>query len=154
MSQAICSLLYRHPAPQSNLDPLRPRFHTTQQTIKLLQTCRKPDYSQLIQYSNKNLNSDPYTYTNGRWLRNNALQVESRHIAFDFDALCRRVLELSLGATSISSCDKKEGGFNRVFIFTTDNEKTAVARLPFGFTGPPSLTTNSEVATFPIEVPF
>ncbi|OBT56584.1 hypothetical protein VE04_05637 [Pseudogymnoascus sp. 24MN13] len=93
------------------------------------------------------LDLDPYTYTSGRWLRHDKLQIDSRYIEFDFDALCRRVIELSPGATSIATYDKKEGGFNRVFIFTTDNGKTVVARLPFAFAGPPSLTTNSEVAT-------
>ncbi|KFZ17573.1 hypothetical protein V501_01662 [Pseudogymnoascus sp. VKM F-4519 (FW-2642)] len=90
---------------------------------------------------------DPHTYTSGRWLRHDKLQIDSRYIEFDFDALCRRVIELSPGATSIATNDKKEGGFNRVFIFTTDNAETLVARLPFAFAGPPSLATNSEVAT-------
>jgi hypothetical protein len=43
--------------------------------------------------------------------------------------------------------EKKEGGFNRVFIFTTDNAKRVIARLPSKLAGPPRLTTNSEVAT-------
>jgi hypothetical protein len=51
------------------------------------------------------------------------------------------------GASSVTSYDKKEGGFNRVFIFHTDNAKRVVARLPFALAGPPRLTTNSEVAT-------
>ncbi|OBT43157.1 hypothetical protein VE00_07719 [Pseudogymnoascus sp. WSF 3629] len=93
------------------------------------------------------LDLDPHTYTSGRWLRYNKLQIDARYIAFDFDALSRRVIELCPGATSITKCDKKEGGFNRVFIFTTDNAETVVARLPFAFSGPPSLATNSEVAT-------
>ncbi|KFY13911.1 hypothetical protein V491_06221 [Pseudogymnoascus sp. VKM F-3775] len=90
---------------------------------------------------------DPHTYTSGRWLRHNNLEIDSRYITFDFDALCRRVIDLCPGATSISKCDKKEGGFNRVFIFTTNNAETVVARLPFAFAGPPCLATNSEVAT-------
>jgi hypothetical protein len=90
---------------------------------------------------------DPYAYTSGRWLRQDKLQCDSRYIAFDFDALCRRVVELCPGAVSIASCKKKEGGFNRVFIFTTDKGKRVVARLPFKVAGPSRLTTNSEVAT-------
>ncbi|KAF1999205.1 hypothetical protein P154DRAFT_577142 [Amniculicola lignicola CBS 123094] len=90
---------------------------------------------------------DPYNYTSGRWLRRDALERESRLIRFDFDALCRLVIELCPGANSIASYDKKEGGFNRVFIFHTDNAKCIVARLPFPLAGPSRLTTNSEVAT-------
>jgi hypothetical protein len=93
------------------------------------------------------LDLDPHTYTSGRWLRHNDLEIDSRYITFDFDALCRRVIELCPGATSIATYDKKEGGFNRVFIFTTNNAETVVARLPFALAGPPCLATNSEVAT-------
>ncbi|KAJ5709857.1 hypothetical protein N7493_009449, partial [Penicillium malachiteum] len=42
---------------------------------------------------------------------------------------------------------KKEGGFNRVFIFTMDDGLRVVARLPFTFAGPAKLTTAFEVAT-------
>ena len=90
---------------------------------------------------------DPYNYTNGRWLRNDTQERQSRRIRFDFDALCPRVLGLCPGASSITSCEKKEGGFNRVFIFHTDNARRIVARLPFSIVGPARLTTGSEVAT-------
>ncbi|KAF2489925.1 hypothetical protein BU16DRAFT_553217 [Lophium mytilinum] len=90
---------------------------------------------------------DPYAYTSGRWLRRDKLERESRFITFDFDALCARVIECSHGAASIKSYEKKEGGFNRVFIFTLDNAKRVVARLPFKLAGPTRLTTGSEVAT-------
>ncbi|KAH9863181.1 hypothetical protein IAQ61_009458 [Plenodomus lingam] len=91
---------------------------------------------------------DPYRYTSGRWLRRDVLERESRLLQFDFDALRRKVLTLYCpGASSITSYDKKEGGFNRVFIFHTDNAKRIVARLPFALAGPSRLTTNSEVAT-------
>ena len=90
---------------------------------------------------------DPYNYTSGRWLRQDALERDSRVVRFDFDALSRRVVALCPGASSIISYEKKEGGFNRVFIFHTDNAKRVVARLPFALAGPQRLTTNSEVAT-------
>ena len=80
-------------------------------------------------------------------VRQDALQRDSRTVRFDFDALRRRVVALCPGASSITSYDKKEGGFNRVFIFYTDNAKRVVARLPFPLAGPSRLTTNSEVAT-------
>lgn len=91
--------------------------------------------------------SDPFNYSSGRWLRQDALERESRNVRFDFDALCRRVVALCPGANSVTSYGKKEGGFNRVFIFRTDNAKHVVARLPFPVAGPRRLITNSEVAT-------
>lgn len=66
---------------------------------------------------------------------------------FDFDALCRRVLELTPEADVITACQKIEGGFNRVFIFHLNNAKRIVARLPFTLAGPARLTTASDVAT-------
>jgi hypothetical protein len=90
---------------------------------------------------------DPHTYTSGRWLHRDKLERDSRYISFDFDALCQRAIELCPGAVSIATCDKKEGGFNRVFIFTTDNAKRVAAKLPFTPAGLSRLTTNSEVAT-------
>jgi hypothetical protein len=42
--------------------------------------------------------------------------------------------------------DEKEGGFNRVFIFKTNNLKVILAKLPFSHAGPAHLTTESEVA--------
>ncbi|KAL3477624.1 kinase-like domain-containing protein [Aspergillus californicus] len=90
---------------------------------------------------------DPHAYTSGRWLRRDKLETDSRYIAFDFGALCQKVIELSPGASSINTCQKVEGGFNRVFIFTLNNAKTIVAKLPFRLAGPAKLTTLSEVAT-------
>lgn len=90
---------------------------------------------------------DPQNYTTGRWLRRDKQERDARYISFDFDALRKRVVALCQGATSIVSYEKKEGGFNRVFIFTSDNGKRVVARLPTRIAGPFKLTTNSEVAT-------
>lgn len=93
------------------------------------------------------LGVDPYSYTSGRWLRNDNHERHIHRIDFDFAELCRTILGLFDGAKSIKNCEKKEGGFNRVFIFTMDNGSRAVPRLPFTFAGPAKLTTASEVAT-------
>ncbi|PYI04322.1 hypothetical protein BO78DRAFT_320726 [Aspergillus sclerotiicarbonarius CBS 121057] len=90
---------------------------------------------------------DPYNYTSGRWLRDDKMERASRYIDFDFDALCRKILELSPEASSIINCEKIEGGFNRVFIFELNSAKRVVARLPFKLAGPAQLTTSSEIAT-------
>ncbi|KAI9036879.1 phosphotransferase family protein [Aspergillus affinis] len=90
---------------------------------------------------------DPYRYTSGRWLNRDELERNSRYIRFDFSALCERAISLCPGATKIIECEKKEGGFNRVFIFRMDTGIRIVARLPTPIAGPPGLVTNSEVAT-------
>ena len=84
---------------------------------------------------------DPHSYTSGRWLRRDMLERDSRYIEFDFEALCTRVIELCPDAASITKYEKMEGGFNRVFIFTLNNARRVVARLPTRITGPPKLTT-------------
>lgn len=42
---------------------------------------------------------------------------------------------------------KKEGGFNRVFIYSMDKGARVAARIPFHVAGPKGLMTHSEVAT-------
>jgi hypothetical protein len=86
-------------------------------------------------------------YTTGRWLNNNKLQCEARYIRFDFSALCAKVVNACAGATKVIWYEKKEGGFNRVFVLSLDNGARVVARVPYRIAGPPRLTTNSEVAT-------
>ncbi|EER38565.1 conserved hypothetical protein [Histoplasma capsulatum H143] len=89
---------------------------------------------------------DPHTYTGGRWFRHDKLERDSRYIKFNFSALCQRILELCPGAGLITSYQKTEGGFNRVFIFTLSNVKWVMVRLPFTLAGPSKLATSSEVA--------
>lgn len=90
---------------------------------------------------------DIYSYTGGRWLNRDKLERNSRYIQFDFSALCDRAIRVCPGATKVIRHEKREGGFNRVFIFTMDDGSCVVARLPTSIAGPPKLTTNSEVAT-------
>ncbi|RMD41183.1 hypothetical protein DV735_g3962, partial [Chaetothyriales sp. CBS 134920] len=90
---------------------------------------------------------DPYSYTTGRWLRNDKLQREARYVKFDFAALCAKAVKACEGATKVVQYEKKEGGFNRVFLLGLDNGARVVARIPYRIAGPPRLATNSEVAT-------
>ncbi|KFY39085.1 hypothetical protein V495_06163 [Pseudogymnoascus sp. VKM F-4514 (FW-929)] len=90
---------------------------------------------------------DPHSYTGGRWLNRDELERSSRFVMFDFPALCERVIRACTGATSVVEYEKREGGFNRVFLLTMDNWQCVVARAPTGIAGPPRLTTNSEVTT-------
>ena len=90
---------------------------------------------------------DPYTDTSGRRLRHDKLERDARYLNFDFDALRERVIDLCPGAVCIAAYEKKEEGYNRVFIFTCDNARRIVARLPTSSAKPARLTTNSEVVT-------
>ncbi|KAF2184739.1 hypothetical protein K469DRAFT_739173 [Zopfia rhizophila CBS 207.26] len=99
-----------------------------------------PDYLE-------SLDLDPYNYTAGHWLHRDREEREVRYIKFDFDALRRRVVEVCDGATAIASYEKKEGTANRVFIFTTNNGKRLVAKVPFRLGIPSGLVIRSEVAT-------
>lgn len=93
------------------------------------------------------LANDPHHYTTGRWLQNDKLQREARYVKFDFAALCTKAVNVSPGAKKIIRYEKKEGGFNRVFLLTLDNGMRVVARVPYRIAGQRRLTTNSEVAT-------
>ncbi|KKZ64102.1 hypothetical protein EMCG_01599 [[Emmonsia] crescens] len=90
---------------------------------------------------------DPYTYTAGRWLHQDKLQRQSRFLQFDFPRLCETAMKLCDGASKVTKYEKKEGGYNRVFILTMDTGKRVAARIPTPIAGPPRLTVNSEVAT-------
>lgn len=96
--------------------------------------------------TNTHIGLDLRTYTSGRFLRRDKQERDARYLAFDFHALRNRVLELCPGAVSIAKYEKQEGGHNIVFIFTCDNARRLVARLPTAMAGPAGLTTNSEVA--------
>jgi hypothetical protein len=100
------------------------------------------------EYANYDIEAtDPYVYTTGHWLNRDALQREARYRKFDFPALCKKAANICSGATKVIRCEKKEGGFSRVFISYLDNGERVVARLPFRIAGPRRLITNSEVTT-------
>jgi len=90
---------------------------------------------------------DPYIYSTGRWLKDDQLHRDARRVEFDFAALCARAVNVCNGATKVVSYEKKEGGFNRVFLLWLDNGVCVVARVPYRIAGPRRLITNSEVAT-------
>jgi hypothetical protein len=90
---------------------------------------------------------DPLVFTSGHWLHRDAQQRDARTLDFDFNALCKKVVELCPGSRQVDTFEKAESGFNRVFLFLMDNGTRIVARIPFRIAGPAGLTTNSEVAT-------
>ena len=53
----------------------------------------------------------------------------------------------SEGAREVVACEKREGGFNRIFIIEFDNGAKVAAKVPMPHAGPNALMTMSEVAT-------
>ncbi|PLB53413.1 hypothetical protein P170DRAFT_376246 [Aspergillus steynii IBT 23096] len=89
---------------------------------------------------------NPHAYTSGHWLLNNHEQHSLRHIEFDFSALCLKIQALCPENGPIVSCEKLEGGNNRVFVFALDDGRRVVARLPFRTAGRTDVLVRSEVA--------
>jgi hypothetical protein len=90
---------------------------------------------------------DFHNYTRGRWLINDALERQARYLSFNHKELCTIVLSKSPGANCIISTERKDGSNSRILIFSLDNGKNVVAKLPTYVAGPKRLTSSSEVAT-------
>lgn len=65
-----------------------------------------------------------------RWLDRNDERQQVWRLQFDFGALLDLAVERSPGAKMVTGCDKKEDGFDRVFVIQLDKGKNVVARLP------------------------
>jgi hypothetical protein len=88
-----------------------------------------------------------HNYTSGRWLIDDSLERKARHVSFNLAELCAVVITNCSGAERITAVERKEGSNARVLIFSLDNGRRVVAKLPTSVAGPKRLTTNSEVAT-------
>jgi hypothetical protein len=86
-------------------------------------------------------------YTRGRWLIEDSLERKARYVSFNLAELCAVVITNCSGAERITALERKEGSNARVLIFSLDNGRRVVAKLPTSVAGPKRLTTNSEVAT-------
>ena len=74
-------------------------------------------------------------------------RLKERYVEFDPIAL-QHVAGKAIGRDWCSHVKKiAEGGFNKVFLLTTDVGHEVIARIPTPIAGPPHYTTASEVAT-------
>lgn len=91
---------------------------------------------------------DLYSYKAQRWMWNEALQLESRYVKFDVDALCK-VAEVAAGNNA--KCHElmkfSEGNFNKAFLVAMRDGRQVVVKLPNPNAGRAHYTTASEVAT-------
>jgi hypothetical protein len=90
---------------------------------------------------------DLYRYTSGRWLVDEKAQQQLRYVKFDLNSLCRLAAAHFSDATKCVRFVKLEGSFNKALLLTMDDGNEVIAKIPCPNSGPPSLTTASEVAT-------
>ncbi|EZF79840.1 hypothetical protein H110_08353 [Trichophyton rubrum MR1448] len=94
-----------------------------------------------------NENDELFTYTSGRFLYNERCRLEERRVSFNVVAL-KDAAEKDVGHGKITSLQKlAEGGFNRIFLLTSEDGFQAIAKIPYSITVPKKYTTASEVAT-------
>ncbi|RAK99333.1 phosphotransferase enzyme family protein [Aspergillus ibericus CBS 121593] len=87
-----------------------------------------------------------FNYTSGRWLINEARQLEKRHIKFDVSAL-QRISGQLIGSQCVRMNKIPEGLFNKVFSLQMENGKEILVRIPNPNAGHPHYIVASEVAT-------
>lgn len=86
-----------------------------------------------------------FTYTNGRFLVNEANATKRRYVRFDLDQLCKVAAAVE-PASPIQSIEKMEGGFSKALLMRKEDGSELVAKIPFPIAGPPKYLTSSEVA--------
>lgn len=129
------------------LDFLSPRLRHVCSSLPEKHFIGRTSWTYLLLPKLTTVKNDPYSYSSGRWLKDDEAQRKARYVHFDFDALCQKAIQACRGASRTVQWEKLEGSFNRVFFLRMDNGKRVVARIPFQTSGPRRLVTNSEVAT-------
>ncbi|OJD14839.1 hypothetical protein AJ78_04843 [Emergomyces pasteurianus Ep9510] len=92
-------------------------------------------------------NKQIFEYTSGRWLVNEKRQLAKRYIEFNVDNLCNLAASIFNNSSRCVEITKMEGNFNKALLLTMDDGNKVIAKIPCPNTGPPFLTTASEVAT-------
>ncbi|KAI1957913.1 hypothetical protein LOZ58_005386 [Ophidiomyces ophidiicola] len=96
---------------------------------------------------NWNANDSFFDYTRGRFVVDEAEQMKQRHVRFDMNELAR-IAAKSVGARHCTNVEKcADGLYNKAFVFTMDDGKQVIGKIPNPNAGTPHFTTASEVAT-------
>ncbi|EGE00955.1 protein kinase subdomain-containing protein [Trichophyton equinum CBS 127.97] len=94
-----------------------------------------------------NSNNEFFQFTRGRFVINEKEQLSERHVRFDIKRLAQEAAR-SVGAKYCIDIQKcADGMFNKAYIFTLDNDKQVIGKVPNPNAGIPYYTTASEVAT-------
>lgn len=117
-------------------------------SVQIMSTARYPPWSFVRSASTKttDTNSHYFNYTSGRWLHDESLQLEKRHITFNESAL-QQITGQTLGTQCVAMDKLCEGMFNKVFSLKMANGKEVLARIPNPNAGHPHYVVASEVAT-------
>lgn len=87
-----------------------------------------------------------FTYTNGRFLVNEARACNRRFLRFNVDQLCSVAASVGGPLSPIQAIEKFEGGFSKALLMRKEDGQEVIAKLPFSIAGPKKYTTASEVA--------
>ncbi|KAF3484166.1 uncharacterized protein GIQ15_03490 [Arthroderma uncinatum] len=91
--------------------------------------------------------NDLFSYTSGRFVYNERKQLRDRYVEFDISAL-KEAVTAHTGYGKVTNIAKLgEGGFNRAFLLTLENDAQVVVKTPYHLSAPKKYATASEVAT-------
>lgn len=97
--------------------------------------------------ADRNNSEDYFTFSRGRFLRDEAQELSKRYVKFNVEQLAH-VVARATGSYCCVDMHKFTGGMhNKAFLLTMDNGAQAVGKVPNPVAGLPHFTTASEVAT-------
>ncbi|KAK6432430.1 hypothetical protein LTR95_011400 [Oleoguttula sp. CCFEE 5521] len=91
--------------------------------------------------------ADIFNFTKGRFVTNEQHELAQRHRTFNVRELAQHAARSVKADRCLSIRKYPDGMYNRVLLFSMDNGKEVVAKIPNPNSGQPHLTTASEVAT-------
>lgn len=94
-----------------------------------------------------NDNEEFFRYTRGRFISNEAWEMQQRHVNFDMNALAELAAKAAGSQKCVTVKKYPDGMFNKVFLMTMEDGVEVVAKVPNPNAGPAHLTIASEVAT-------
>ncbi|DAA72768.1 TPA_exp: Uncharacterized protein A8136_5437 [Trichophyton benhamiae CBS 112371] len=94
-----------------------------------------------------NIHDEFFQFTRGRFVIDEKEQLSKRHVRFNMNELAQEAAK-AVGAKYCINVEKcADGMFNKAYIFTLDNDKQVIGKVPNPNAGIPHYTTASEVAT-------
>ncbi|EGC45217.1 phosphotransferase enzyme family protein [Histoplasma capsulatum var. duboisii H88] len=116
------------------------RCKTAKQQLRLMTTSKQ-------RRSDRNNTEDFFSFTRGRFLRDETRVLSQRYVKFNVEELTRIAAEAT-GAHHCESVHKfADGMHNKALLLTMDNGTEVVGKIPNPNAGRPHFTTASEVAT-------
>lgn len=90
---------------------------------------------------------DLFSYTRGRFVRNERYEMTQRYFRFNMEELTS-IAAKSVGSERCVRVEKfSDGMFNKTFLLTMQDGKEVVGKIPNPNAGQPFYTTASEIAT-------